>query len=222
LNRRPMIRASVAIVGAMLLISVWAWIQLPPDAQIPIHWGADGQVDGWADKTVGLLLLPALTAGVAIMFAVIPRIEPRRQNLERSATAYRAIWIGVMLLLLGLQVLAVAAAMGAQFDMTRLVFVGTGALFIVIGNYLPKVRPNYLVGIRTPWTLASDVSWTRTHRIGGRLFVIEGIVMILLGLVGVTGVALVGALIAGIVVLLVVTFAYSYQVWKADPEKRAP
>ena len=112
--------------------------------------------------------------------------------------------------------------MGAQFDMTRLVFVGTGALFVVIGNYLPKVRPNYLVGIRTPWTLTSDVSWTRTHRIGGRLFVIEGILMILLGLVGVTGVALVGALIGGIVVLLVVTFAYSYQVWKADPEKRTP
>ncbi len=217
-----MIRASIAIVGVMLLVSAWAWIQLPPDARIPIHWGANGEVNGWADKTVGLLLLPAIAAGIAIMFASIPRIEPRRQNLERSATAYRAIWIGVMLLLLGLQVLAVGAAMGAQFDMTKLVFVGTGALFVVIGNYLPKVRPNYLVGIRTPWTLTSDVSWTRTHRIGGRLFVIEGIVMILLGLVGVTGVALVGALIGGIVVLLVVTFAYSYQVWKADPEKRAP
>jgi len=154
------------------------------------------------------------------LFAAIPLIEPRRRNLERSATAYGAIWVGVMLLLGGLQLLVIGAALGASFDMTRLVFFGTGALFIVIGNYLPKVRPNYMVGIRTPWTLTSDVAWTRTHRMGGRLFVIEGVAMILLGLVGVTGVALAGALIVGIVILLVVVFAYSYQVWKADPEKR--
>jgi uncharacterized membrane protein len=222
LNRRPMILTSIAVIGVMLLVTVWAWPQLPADAQIPIHWGADGQVNGYADKTVGLLLLPLIAAGIALMFAAIPLIEPRRRNLERSATAYGAIWVGVMLLLGGLQLLVIGAALGASFDMTRLVFVGTGALFIVIGNYLPKVRPNYMVGIRTPWTLTSDVAWTRTHRIGGRLFVIEGIVMILLGLVGVTGVALAGALIGGIVVLLVVVFAYSYQVWKADPEKRTP
>lgn len=217
-----MILTSIAIVAVMLLVTAWAWPQLPADARIPIHWGADGQVDGWADKTIGLLLLPAIAAGIAVMFAVIPLIEPRRRNLERSATAYGAIWVGVMLLLGGVQLLIIGTALGGSFDTTRLVFVGTGALFIVIGNYLPKVRPNYMVGIRTPWTLTSDVAWTRTHRMGGRLFVIEGIAMILLGLVGVTGVALAGALIGGVLVLLVVVFAYSYQVWKADPEKRVP
>jgi uncharacterized membrane protein len=217
-----MIVTSIAIIAVMLLLTAWAWPQLPADARIPIHWSADGQVDGYADKLVGLLLLPLIAAGIAAMFAAIPLIEPRRRNLERSATAYGAIWVGVMLLLGGLQLLVIGAALGAAFDMTRLVFVATGALFIVIGNYLPKVRPNYMVGIRTPWTLTSDVAWTRTHRVGGRSFVIEGIVLILLGLVGVTGVALAGALIVGVVILLVVVFAYSYQVWKADPEKRTP
>lgn len=217
-----MLITSAAIIGAMVLVGAIAWLQLPADAQVPIHWGADGQPDDWAGKTVGLFLLPLIAGGVVLLFAAIPRIEPRRTNLERSATAYGAIWIGVLLLLGGMQLLAVSSAMGAQFDMTRIVFVATGALFIVIGNYLPKVRPNYMVGIRTPWTLSSDVAWTKTHRIGGRLFVIEGVVMTLLGLLGVSGMALAGAIIGGVVVLLVVTFAYSYQVWKADPEKRAP
>lgn len=217
-----MLITSAAIIGAMVLVGAIAWLQLPADAQVPIHWGADGQPDDWAGKTVGLFLLPLIAGGVVLLFAAIPRIEPRRTNLERSATAYGAIWIGVLLLLGGMQLLAVSSAMGAQFDMTRIVFVATGALFIVIGNYLPKVRPNYMVGIRTPWTLSSDAAWTKTHRIGGRLFVIEGVVMTLLGLLGVSGMALAGAIIGGVVVLLVVTFAYSYQVWKADPEKRAP
>ena len=221
MNRRPMILTSIAVIGVMVLVGAWAWVQLPTDAQVPIHWGADGQPDDWATKTVGLFLMPLIAVGITALFAAIPRIEPRRTNLERSATAYGAIWIGVILLLGGMQLLAVSAAMGAGFDMTRIVFVATGALFIVIGNYLPKVRPNYMVGIRTPWTLTSDVAWTKTHRIGGRLFVIEGIVMAALGLAGVSGVPLVGAVIGGVVVLLIVTFAYSYQVWNADPEKRA-
>ena len=195
MNLRPMILTSVAIVAGMLLASAWAWVQLPADAQVPIHWGADGQPDDWASKTVGLLLLPAVAAGVATLLALIPRYEPRRANLERSATAYGAIWIGVMLMLGGMHLMAVGAAMGIEVDMTRFALVATGALFVVIGNYLPKVRPNYMVGIRTPWTLASDRSWTRTHRVGGRLFVIEGVALALLGLVGMTGVAIVAALL---------------------------
>jgi uncharacterized membrane protein len=220
LNRRPMIVTSIAIVTAMFLISAWAWLQLPADAQVPIHWGPDGQPDGWADKTVGLLLLPFLASGVAALLAIIPRIEPRRTNIERSGKAYGAIWIGVMALLGGLHVLAVSVAMGAAVDITRLLFVGMGVLFIVIGNYLPKVRSNYMAGIRTPWTLTSEVAWTKTHRLGGWLFVIEGIVFLVLGLAGTTGTLLITAVIGGLLVLVGVTFAYSYFVWKADPERR--
>lgn len=215
-----MILVSVVVVGVMLVASTWAWFQLPADAQVPIHWGADGQPDDWADKTVGLFLMPAIAAGVALLLALIPRFEPRRANLERSAKSYGAVWIGVMLLLGGLHLLAISVALGAEMDLTRIVFVSVGLLFVVIGNYLPKVRPNYMMGIRTPWTLTSDLSWTKTHRVGGRVFVIEGIALAGLGLLGVTGTPLVGAMIGAIVVLLVVTFTYSYQVWKLDPEKR--
>ncbi len=220
MDRRGLVMFSAVIVGAMLLLSAWAWLQLPADAQVPIHWGADGQVNGYASKTIGLFLLPAITIAVAATFWAIPIIEPRRANIVKSGKAYAAIWVAVVAMLAVIEVVVIAAAMGIVFDTTLVVFVGVGLLFIVIGNYLPKVRPNYMLGIRTPWTLTSDLSWDRTHRVGGRLFVLEGVVFILLGLVRPTPEVLFTVLVGGIVAMLVVVFAYSYRVWKADPGKR--
>ncbi len=217
---RPMIIYSGVVVGLMLALSAWAWTQLPADASVPIHWGVDGKANGFASKPIGLLLLPAMTLGITALFALIPRIEPRRANLERSTTAYRATWVGVITLLGVIHAAAIAAALGADFDITRVVLIAIGALFIVIGNYLPKVRPNYLMGIRTPWTLASDLSWQKTHRVGGRLFVLEGVVFLVLGLLGAAPQWLAIAIVAGVVAILVVLFAYSYQVWKIDPARR--
>ncbi len=110
--------------------------------------------------------------------------------------------------------------MGSKLDITTIAIVGTGLLFIVMGNYLPKVRPNYMVGIRTPWTLTSDLAWDRTHRVGGRLVMLEGIAFILVGLVHPPRPAFIATLIGAIVLLLVFVFAYSYRVWKTDPAKR--
>jgi uncharacterized membrane protein len=220
MNRRNLAIFSAIVVAAMTVLGVWAWFQLPADAQIPIHWGVDGQPNGYAPKTVGLFLLPLITVGVAAVFWAIPVIEPRRANILKSEKAYRAIWAGTILLLAAIDVVTTAAALGATFDITLVVFVAVGILFIVIGNYLPKVRSNYMVGIRTPWTLTSDLSWDRTHRIGGRLFVLEGIVFIVLGLVRPAQGMFVAVLIGGIVLMLVVLFAYSYWVWKTDPERR--
>ena len=81
---------------------------------IPIHWGLDGQVDGYAPKEVGLSLLPVTAIAIAALLAVIPRFEPRRANLERSGKAYGAIWVAVVTLLGGVHVLMVAAALGAD------------------------------------------------------------------------------------------------------------
>ncbi len=221
MHRRNLVIFSAVVIGAMALLAVWAWFQLPPDAQIPVHWGLDGQPNGYAPKTVGLFLLPFITLGVATVFWAIPVIEPRRANIEKSGKPYAAIWVGVVLLLAAVDLVTTAAALGATFDVTLVVLVAIGALFIVIGNYLPKVRPNYMVGIRTPWTLTSDLSWDRTHRIGGRLFVIEGVAFIILGLLRPASGTLIGVLIGGIVLMLVVLFGYSYRVWKRDPARRA-
>jgi uncharacterized membrane protein len=218
-RRRPLV-ITVIVIGAMVALGAWAWIQLPAGSQVPIHWGASGEPDGFADKTIGLFLLPAITAGIGALMWVIPVIEPRRANFEKSGKAYQAIWLGVVALMGAIQVVVVATALGTPLDMTFIVFLSTGLLFIVIGNYLPKVRPNYLMGIRTPWTLTSDLSWDRTHRVGGRLFVLEGVLFIVIGLLRPPPEAMIVVLIGAIVAMLVFVFAYSYRVWKFDPAKR--
>ncbi len=221
MNIRPMLTYSAIVVGGAFALSAWAWVQLPDDALVPIHWGIDGQADGFAPKTIGLLILPVVAAVVAALLAVVPRIEPRRANLERSSKAYGATWLAVLTVLGAVHVLAIAVTLGADLDVSRIALTGVGAMFVVIGNYLPKVRPNYLMGIRTPWTLSSDLSWVKTHRIGGRLFVLEGIVLIVLGLLGPSPVILAVALVLAIVATLAVAVVYSYRVWRVDPERRA-
>ncbi len=220
MDRRRLVIFSAVVIGAMLLLSTWAWLSLPADAQVPIHWGVDGQANGFANKTLGLFLVPLITIGLAALMWVIPVIEPRRANFEKSGKAYAAIWVGLILLMAVIEVVTVAAAMGLAFDVSALVFAGTGILFVVIGNYLPKIRSNYLMGIRTPWTLTSDLSWTKTHRLGGRLFVIGGIAFIVLALVRPAPGVLFALLMGGMILLVVVLFAYSYQVWKTDPDRR--
>lgn len=217
---RPVIATVVAVVLAEFAFSGWAWGQIAAGAQIPIHWGMDGRPNGWAPKEIGLLAVPLLTAGIGVLLALVPRFEPRRSNLFRSATAYRAVSIGIVVLLGALHGVTVLAATGATIEIGRAVVFGTGVLFAVIGNYLPKVRSNFLFGIRTPWTLASDLAWDRTHRLLGRLWVLFGLALGALAVLGVGGELMAGTMLVGIALTLVLGVVYSYRVWRADPNRQ--
>jgi uncharacterized membrane protein len=202
----------------MLAVSAWAWPQIPADAQVPVHWGVDGEPDGYGPKWLGLLAMPAVALGIVGLLAAIPRIEPRRQNLERSATAYVAIGIAIVTFLAVLHVVAVLATLGSDVDITAIALFGAGALFVVMGNFLGKTRSNWFFGIRTPWTLSSERSWTLTHRLGGWLFVGIGVLVLVSTVLFGASVAIwvmLGALLVGVAGLL----AYSYLVWRDDPAR---
>ncbi len=206
----------IVIVIVMFAISAWAWVQLPAGAQIPVHWGVDGQPDRYSGKVEGLLLMPLIAAGLMALFEIIPKMEPRRSNILRSEKAYNAVRISLLLFLLGLYIVIVANILGYPIDMNFMVALGTGLLFIVLGNYLGKVRSNYMFGIRTPWTLTSDLAWNKTHRLGGRLFMLSGAVIILCGIF--TPQWIVGAILIGALGTTAVTMIYSYRIWKSDPD----
>ncbi len=128
MHRRDLLVFSAVVVGAMLLLGVWAWLQLPADAQVPIHWGIDGQPNAYAGKTIGLFLVPLITAVAAAVFWAIPVIEPRRANIEKSGKAYRVIWIGTVVLLAVVDLAVIGAALGGTFNVFLAVFVGDGSL----------------------------------------------------------------------------------------------
>ena len=218
MRQRPLLIAGIGCLLVIAALTTWAWLSLPADALVPTHFNASGQVDAYSSKAFGLLLLPAIAVAILALLLVAPRIDPRRTNIEKSSTAYNTIGIAVMVLFTGVDVVVALSAMGRSIDVSLLMSFGIGLLFIAIGAALPKLRSSYLVGIRTPWTLTSELAWRKTHVLGAWLFVALGLALIITGVISATD-AMALVLLGGVVVFLVATTVYSYVVWRSDPER---
>ncbi len=212
-------RVAAILLALELVVSAWGLAQVGWAATVPIHWGPDGSPNGYGPAWLGFLLVPAITVGLAAMFAAIPAIEPRRDNLLRSASAYRTVAVAVTVLMFGVHVVVVVAGTGRDAPVALVVGGGVGLLFAAIGNVMSTVRSNYMFGVRTPWTLSSDVSWDKTHRLVGRLFVASGIGIAAASLFGLMQLVI-WLLVGSVTIVLVVAFAYSYVVWRNDPNRR--
>lgn len=217
-NFRNIIIFSVLIIIILFAIAAYGWVAIPDGQQIPVHWDVNGEVDRYGSKIEGLLLIPGITVLLTLLFAFLPRIDPRRANLAQSQKAYIAIWAGTLMLLLIVQILIVSAAVGNPVNIGSIIPVAVGILFIIIGNYLPKTRSNFYMGVRTPWTLSSNLSWDKTHRLAGRLFILMGLIMI--GSVFIQGVLWVWIMMGGLIAMVIGLMAYSYIVWKDDPNRQ--
>src|SRR5450756_1845627 len=162
------------IVVAAFVASAIVYPRLPE--MVPTHWnGMDAQPDSWSSRAFGAWLTPVLLLGLWALVRILPAIDPRGANYAKFGGAFEAIIGSLMLFLLGMHILLLRAALGYPAPMQRVVPFGIGILLIVIGNLLPRARPNWFVGIRTPWTLSSDRVWEKTHRFGGRVFVAGGL-----------------------------------------------
>lgn len=166
-----------ALIALALLASALAYSRLPD--RVPTHWGVSGQVDGWSGRGAAVLQMPILMIILWGLFAVLPRIDPRRRNYEKFRGTYETTIAAVLGVTLVIHGALLASALGWHVPMQRVALLGVGALFVVIGNMLPRARPNWFFGIRTPWTLSSDRVWERTHRVGGPVMVLSGVVIML-------------------------------------------
>jgi uncharacterized membrane protein len=207
---------AAALVAAAWVFSVAVFGQLP--AQVPTHWGLDGQVDGWSPRALGAFLLPVVATGIVLLRLAVPRIDPRGGNVERFRPEFHLMLNLVVAFLLVLHVATLGAALGWGIDVTAVVSVGLGFLLVGMGNYLPRVRSNFFLGIRTPWTLSSDGVWRATHRLGGRLFVAAGLVVAASALLpaGARGQVVLVAVLAAALVPAV----YSYAMWRREQSGR--
>jgi uncharacterized membrane protein len=201
----------LAIVGCAWVASLVVWPFAP--AYVPTHWNAAGAVNGTMPRFPGLFIAPAIMTVLAVLLVVIPRIDPRSANYASFGNTYRLIRIGVLLFLLVVHLLALAAALGLTLNMSAVITPLVGLLFVGLGNVMGKLRPNWFVGIRTPWTLSSADVWTRTHRFGGRVMIVLGIVLILSSLL-VPPTALATVLLVGTIGMAALTVGYSYVVWR--------
>jgi len=188
------------VAAVALALGMWAWPRLP--ARVPIHWNIHGVPDGYSSRVVAVLLMPGIVLALNGLFRVLPGLDPRRVNYEKFQDTY---WL-------------IANGLGYPVAMARLMPLGIGLLFIVLGNSLARVQPTWFVGIRTPWTLSSDTVWRKTHRTGGFTFVIAGVVMLTAAFV--SG-PLVWILLAAAAVLAVaVPVVQSYVLWRREQHEK--
>jgi uncharacterized membrane protein len=158
-------------------VSIYFYSALPDS--MASHWGINGQVNGYMPKLLGAFLMPVILAAMAILFFAIPRIDPLRANIDKFRGHYYGfiVVICAFMLLLHLQVLL--WSLGLRISPSSTLPLAMGALFYYMGVLVENAKRNWFIGIRTPWTLSSDSVWDKTHKLGGKLFKVAGIIALL-------------------------------------------
>lgn len=178
MRTRPLSLVSLAIVCLLTAIALIALWKLPTGAQLPIHWNAAGEVDQYANARYALFMPVVITAVLSALFSILPRLEPLQERMIGSATLLEASWVGLLALMVLVQLMIAGPAFGLVIAPT-IIFAGLGILLIVVGNSLPKSRPGFFVGIRTPWALTDTNNWVATHRFGSWTMMLGGAIIAL-------------------------------------------
>ena len=203
---------AVILIAVGVLVSIVAWPSLPDT--LPTHWDADGRVDGTSPKLVALFLLPSIAAALLAGLTFLPRIDPRHENYRKFQGSYDLMVTMFVAMLIAIHLTTVASALGAAIPVAKVVSASLGVFLMAIGNFLPRARPNFFLGIRTPWTLSSDTVWTRTHRVGGYALVAVGLLQLAVAFIGGPQAQL--GTVAIIVAISLSLVAYSFVLWQRE------
>jgi uncharacterized membrane protein len=200
----------VLLVAASFVAGVFFYPYLP--ALVASHWDAAGEVNGYMGKFWGVFLVPVIMLGMFGLYLVMPLIDPLKTNLKSFQKYYDGLWATIFAFMLYVFGLQLAWNLGARFDFGHALIPALAALWYFLGVVLGKVKRNWFMGIRTPWTLSSDVVWEKTHALGGQLFKIAAVIS-LAGLF-LRGPLVVLALVVPVLVVSVVTVVYSYVIYR--------
>jgi uncharacterized membrane protein len=203
------------ILGVMWLLAAVTWASAPE--QIPVHWNIEGQVDRYGGKVEGLLFMPMLALAVYLLLLFLPRLDPARANYAKFAGAYAAIRLGILVVLVGVYGVIHLWIRGNRIDVGLAVSALVGAVLVLVGSLMGRLRPNWFVGIRTPWTMSSITVWEKTHRLGGWVFIAMGLAIFCFGLWRPAWA------LAGLFVVVIggslIPVVYYYLVWRNAPDK---
>lgn len=197
MNRKKLyicIGLAALAAGASLLL----FARLPE--QMPVHWNARGEIDGYAGRLFGAFLMPGMMALMTALAAVLPWLSPKRFEVETFKDTYGFVMLLVVAFLGYVHGILLWAALDSSLNTAKLALAGIFLLFALLGNVMGKVRKNFWIGIRVPWTLASDQVWNETHRFAARLYFAVGAAGFVASLAGLPFPAAIALLLCGAVV----------------------
>lgn len=205
INKKTLILTTLVCLVPML-VGALVYNRLPET--MATHWGIDGTPDGYSSRAFAVFGLPGILVGLNLLLHFTLGADPKRQNMS-GALLKISLWTpAVVALLCG--GLTLAYGLGYNLRIERIAPIFVGLVFILIGNYLPKTKQSYTLGIRLPWTLNSEENWNRTHRLGGWLFVIGGLCLIVMSFIGWSP----AAFLILIAVVGLVPIVYSYLLYR--------
>lgn len=194
----------------VLVVSIVLYPSLPE--KVPSHWNIKGEIDAYSSKLFGVLGINMMNIGMYFLFIILPNLDPRRENYVKFGSAYNLIRYVMHLFFVMMQIVILTASFGYEVDVAFLITVGVGIMFLLLGNVMGKIKHNYFVGIKTPWTLADERVWVKTHRFAAPLWVIGGLVVIISAFFG--GIASFITLMVVLVIMVIIPFIYSYKCFK--------
>lgn len=188
MSRWLLVMLGAAVVALATSLTVWVQREAWLPQNVPTHWGFSNEPDAWVSRDAAfwqLMIVPLMMFGFAALAVVLPWLSPRNFSVEPFRATYGYVMAVIGLLFLYLHVVIVATQMELLNDLPRWLVGGILASMALLGNVMGKVRRNFWVGVRTPWTLANDQVWTKTHRLAAWLFVsgsLLGLVVLVTGL----------------------------------------
>lgn len=206
------------LVALAFGFSAAVYSKLP--AEIPTHWDLRGEIDDYTSRTWAAWMMPVMALAMAIILPRLPAIDPRKANYQKFRSSYDLVVNAALTVIVLTHIATLGAGMGWPIPIVRIMPIMVGVLFMAIGNVLPRARPNWMFGIRTPWTLTNDRVWERTHRLGGMTFVGAGLVLIAGAFLNPK--AMVVVLIVASVFASIIPVAYSYFAWRQEKSRVEP
>jgi len=203
------------ILFATVALSFWSYPLLPD--MVVSHWNFSGQANGWSSREFQVIFFPAFLFGLYLLLSLVPKFDPQAQRYLEFATVYRIIRNLILLMLFVVFVASTFANLGYTLNIGVIVASSVGLLMIALGNYFGKLKRNFFIGIRTPWTLSSENVWNKTHRLGSRLFIIWGLGLILSPWLNSSLAYII--LFGGIIVMISWLMIYSYTLYKKEQQK---
>lgn len=200
----------IVLIIIVAAIGFYLYPQLPD--LVPSHWGINGEIDGWMSSTFAVYFFPGLILFLYLLLSFLPLMDPLKTNIEMFSHSYFWFKTVLVLFLSSLYLVTLYAGLGYEVNVGRFVTLGVAVLFAMIGYIMPRIKKNYTIGIRLPWTLHSETVWTKTHKFGGKLFV--ALAVLIAAAAFLPGFYTFVTLLAGIVLMLAALVAYSYMEYR--------
>lgn len=170
----------IAIVSLPFIYLVYIWNELPE--KVPMHWNIKGEIDRFGEKSELLLIPILLPLLIYIIFLIVPKIDPKNK-ISKMGNKYQHIKILLTTFMSILALIIIYSAKNQSFENPNYIVLLIGILYIILGNYFKTIKANYFIGIRTPWTLENETVWKETHKLGGKMWFVGGIIVVIASLI---------------------------------------